>query len=116
MNSHERHRLPPEIISYAVWLYNVFNLSHRDIEDLLSKRGMTLSDETIRLWCIKFRPKYSRRLKRKHRGFGDTFPIAEVFVKINGQQHYLSWSSPNAADHYINLRITAFDEWSRAAA
>jgi len=89
MNTYKRYRFPPEIISYAVWLYHRFNLSHRDIEDLLAERGITVSYESIRLWCIKFGAKYARRLKRKRRGFGDTFYIDEVFVKINGKQHYL---------------------------
>jgi putative transposase len=89
MNTYKRHRFPPDIISYAVWLYYRFNLSHRDIEDLLAERGITVSYETIRLWCIKFGALYSKRLKRKHRGYGDTFYIDEVFVKINGKQHYL---------------------------
>jgi putative transposase len=89
MNTYKRHRFPPDIISYAVWVYYRFNLSHRDVEDLLAERGITVSYETIRSWCIKFGPKYSRRLKRKHQGFGDTFYIDEVFVKINGKQHYL---------------------------
>lgn len=66
MNTYKRHRFPPDIISYAVWHYYRFNLSHRDIEDLLAERGTT---------------------KRKHCGYGDTFYIDEVFVKINGKQH-----------------------------
>ena len=41
------------------------------------------------MWCTKFGAVYARRLKREHRGYGDTFCIAEVFVKINGKQHYL---------------------------
>ena len=89
MNTYKRHRFPPNIISYAVWLYYRFNLSHRDIEDLLAERGITVSREAIRLWCIKFGALYARRLKRKHRGYGDTFYIDEVFVKINCKQHYL---------------------------
>lgn len=89
MNTYKRHRFPPDIISYAVWLYYRFNLSHRDIEDLLAQRGITVSREAIRLWCIKFGAIYSRRLKRKHRGYGDTFYIDEVFIKISGKQHYL---------------------------
>jgi putative transposase len=36
MNTYKRHRFPPDVISYAVWLYYRFNLSHRDIEDLLA--------------------------------------------------------------------------------
>ncbi|MFK8043523.1 MAG: DDE-type integrase/transposase/recombinase, partial [Congregibacter sp.] len=85
----------------TLWLYYRFNLSHRDIEDLLAERGITVSQEAIRLWCpkhslrswgrlcIKFSAIYTRLLKRKHRGYGDTFFIDDVFVKINGKQHYL---------------------------
>ncbi len=86
---YKRHRFPPDIIQYAVWLYHRFNLSHRDIEDLLAERGITVSYEAIRLWCNKFGLKYVRRLKKKHQGYGDTFFIDEVFVKIDGKQHYL---------------------------
>ena len=89
MSTYKRHRFPPDIVSYAVWLYYRFNLSHRDIEDLLAERGITVSYETIRLWCIKFGALYARRLKRRHGGYGDTFYIDEVFVKIKGKQHYL---------------------------
>jgi putative transposase len=80
MKTYKRHRFPPEIISYTVWLYYRFNLSHRDIEDLLAERGGTVSHESIRLWCIKFGTKYALRLKRMHQGYGDTFYIDEVFV------------------------------------
>ena len=58
------------------------NLSHRDIEDFLAERGITFSREAIRLWCIKFGALYARRLKRKHRGYGDTFYIDEVFAGV----------------------------------
>jgi len=36
MNTYKRHRFPSDVISYAVWLYYKFNLSHRDVEDLLA--------------------------------------------------------------------------------
>ena len=86
---YKRHRFPPDIIQYAVWLYHRFNMSHRDIEDLLAERGIEVSYEAIRLWCNKFGPQYAKRLKRKHQGYGDTFYIDEVFVKIQGKQQYL---------------------------
>jgi len=89
MNTYTRHRFPSDVISYAVWLYYKFNLSHRDIEDLLAERGISVSYETIRLWCIKFGSNYAIRLKRKHWGYGDTFFIDEVFIKIDGKQYYL---------------------------
>src|SRR5210317_1173185 len=104
MTIYKRHRFPSDIISYAVWLYYRFNLSHRDIEDLLAERGITVSRETIRLWCIKFGAIYTRRLKRKHRGFGDTFFIDEVFVKINGKQHYL-WRAVDQDGEVVDVYL-----------
>ena len=80
---YKRHRFPPEIIRYAVWLYQKFNPRHRDIEDLLAQRGIKLSYEAIRLWCNKFGTRFARRLRRRHQGYGDTFYIDEVFVKIH---------------------------------
>ena len=89
MNIYKRYRFPSEIIQHAVWLYHRFNLSFRDIEDLLHERAIDVSYEAIRLWCNKFGPEYAKRLKKKRSGFGDIFHIDEVFVKINGVQHYL---------------------------
>ncbi len=43
MNTYKRHRFPPEIISYAVWVYYRFNMSHRDVKDLLAERGIIVS-------------------------------------------------------------------------
>ena len=87
MDTYKRHRFPPDIISHAVWLYYRFNLSHRRcagpfIEDLLAERGIIVTRESIRLWCIKFGAVYARRLKRKHRGYGDTFFIDEEGVAV----------------------------------
>jgi len=106
MNTYKHHRFPSDIISYSVWLYYRFNLSHRDIEDLLAERGITVSREAIRLRCIKFGAIYTRRLKRKHRGYGDTFFIDEVFVKINGKQHYL-WRAVDQDGEIIDVFLQA---------
>jgi putative transposase len=106
MNTYKRHRFPPDIISYAVWLYFRFNLSHRDIEDLLAERGIIVTRESIRLWCIKFGALYARRLKRKYRGYGGTFYIDEVFVKINGRQHYL-WRAVDQDGEVVDVLLQA---------
>ena len=106
MNIYKRHRFPLDIISYAVWLYYRFNLSHRDIEDLLAERGINVSREAIRLWCIKFGAIYTRKLKRKHRGYGDTFYIDEIFVKINGKQHYL-WRAVDQDGEVVDVFLQA---------
>ena len=99
---YKRHRFPPEIIQYAVWIYHRFSLSHRDIEDLLAERGITVSYESIRLWCNKFGLKYVRRLRKKHQGYGDTFFIDEVFVKIDGRQYYL-WRAVDQDGEIVDI-------------
>jgi putative transposase len=103
---YKRHRVPPEIIRYAVWLYNRFNLSHRDIEDLLAERGITVSYEPIRLWCNKFGPKYAKRLKKRHQGFGDTLYIDEALVIIGGKQQYL-WRAVDQDGELVDVFLQA---------
>lgn len=50
MNTHKRHRFLSDTIRFTVWLYYRFNLSHRDIKDLLTERGIIVNREPIRLW------------------------------------------------------------------
>ena len=78
-------RFPPEIISYAVWLNYRFSLSFRDVEDLLAQRGVIVSYESVRRWCLKFGPKYGRSLKRREGRLGDMWHVDEVFITIRGQ-------------------------------
>ena len=49
---------------------------------------------------------YARRLKRKHRGYGDTFFIDEVFVKINGKQNYL-WRAVDQDGEVVDVYLQA---------
>ena len=101
------------MISYAVWLYYRFNLSHRDIEDLLADRGVIVTRESIRHWCIKFGAIYARRLKRRHYGCGDTFYIDGVFIKINGKLHYL-WRAVDQDGEVVDVYLQAKRDGSAA--
>jgi putative transposase len=113
MNTYKLHRFPPDIISYTVWLCYRFNLSHRDIEDLLAERGITVSYETIRWWCFKFGAPYATILKRKHRGHGDTFYIDEVFVKVDGKLHYL-WRAVDQDGEGVDVYLQEKTQFSTA--
>ena len=62
---YHRHRFPTEIISHCVWLYFRFALSFRDVEEMLAMRGVSLSYETVREWCIKFGQTYANGLRHK---------------------------------------------------
>ena len=101
MNTYKQHRFPPDIISYAVWLYHRFNLSHGDIEDHLAERGITVSRESERGMRRFKSPKQAQRFLGVH---------AAVYNLINLGRHLVS------ADHYRNLGTSAFNNWKSAVA
>src|ERR1700749_4625355 len=86
---HHRHRFPAEIINHAGWLYYVFSLSLRDVELILAERGIVVSYETVRRWCKKFAASFADRLRRRRPRPGDKWHLDEVFIRIEGVQHYL---------------------------
>lgn len=86
------HRFPQEIISHAVWLYYRFSLSYRDVEELLAARGIVVTYETVRQWCLKFGQQYANQLRRRRPKTGDKWHLDEVFLKINGKPSYLWWA------------------------
>ena len=99
--SYRGYRFPPEIISHAVWLYQRFGLSFRDVEDLLAERGITVTYEAIRQWCRTFGLDYARRLRGR---LGDTWYLDEVFVKILGRLQYL-WRAVDENGDAIDILV-----------
>jgi len=90
----------PEIIRLAVMMYVRFPLSLRNVEDLLHERGIDISHETVRFWWNRFGPMFAAEIRRKRvqqtRSYSNwQWHLDEVFVKINGELHYL-W---RAVDH-----------------
>ena len=84
----------PEIIRLAVMMYVRFPLSLRNVENLLHERGIEVSHETIRFWWNRFGPIFAAELRKKRKGrmralSGCRWHLDEVFVKINGERHYL---------------------------
>lgn len=84
------HRFPAVVISQAVRWYFRFQLSLRDIEELLFERGVVVSYETIRRWCDKFGASFAQRAKGARRKPGSTWHLDEMFVTLRGEP-YLLW-------------------------
>ena len=90
----------PEVIRTAVMLYIRYPLSLRNVEDLLFERGYEISHETVRFWWNRFGPMFAAEIRKKRvqrmRQFTHwRWHLDEMYVKINGQMHYL-W---RAIDH-----------------
>jgi len=104
LSLYHRHRFPAEIISHCVWLYFRFPLSFRDIEEMLAMRGVKLSYETIREWTLKFGQTYTNGLLRRSPRPGDRWHLDEVFLKINGQLHYL-WRAVDQDGDVLDILV-----------
>ena len=104
VSRYHRHHFPSEIISHSVWLYFRFALSFRDVEEMLAMRGVTLSYETIREWCLKFGQAYANGLRRRSPRPGDRWHLDEVFLKINGRLHYL-WRAVDQDGDVLDILV-----------
>jgi len=102
--SYARHRFPPDIIQYAVWLYFRFPLSFRDVEDLLAERGIDASYETVRRWALKFGQSYAHKLRRTRPRPNDRWHLDEVFVSINGKRMYL-WRAVDSEGEVLEILV-----------
>jgi len=90
----------PEVIRLVVMMYVRFPLSLRNVEDLLFERGIDICHETVRHWWNRFGPMFAADIRRQRvsrmRGFRHwRWHLDEMYVKINGELHYL-W---RAVDH-----------------
>jgi putative transposase len=101
---YRRHRFPAEVISHCVWLYFRFSISYRDVEEMMAVRGLTLTYETIRYWCLKFGQTYANGLRRKSPRLGDRWHLDEVFLTINGQVHYL-WRAVDQDGEVLDILV-----------
>ncbi|MCT8974325.1 IS6 family transposase [Microbaculum marinisediminis] len=99
-NSFRYFKTSPEVIRLAVMLYVRFPLSLRNVEDVLHERGIDVCHETVRFWWNRFGPMFASEIRRKRidrmRAVSTwRWHLDEMFVKINGERHYL-W---RAVDH-----------------
>ncbi|MGQ7747048.1 IS6 family transposase [Streptomyces sp. WC2508] len=98
------HRYPVEVISHCVWLYFRFPLSFREVEELMLERGVIVSYETVRRWCLKFGQQYANGLRRRRPQPGDKWHLDEVCIKINGVQKYL-WRAFDQDGNVLDILV-----------
>ncbi len=109
---YRRHRFPIEVVEQCVWLYFRFALSYRDVEEMMAKRGIRLTHETVREWCQKFGALYAAQLRKKRAKIGSKWHLEEVFIKMNGVQHYL-WRAIDEQGATIDILVQPRrDRWA----
>ncbi len=85
----KRHRFPADAIRHAVWLYFRFTLSLRDVEEMMARRGVEVSYETIRCWTIKFGPLFARTLRKRRSAPSPRWHLDEMICTVRGKRMYL---------------------------
>ena len=89
-------------------------LSSRHSSDLLAQRGITVTYETIRQWCLTFGPTCARTLRRRQGRLGDTWYLDELFVKIQGRRRYL-WRAVDQDGDVIDILVQSRRDRQAAA-
>ncbi len=88
-----------EVIRLAVMMYIRYPLSLRQVEDMLFERNIDICHETVRFWWNRFGPMFAGEIRKRrihHHSYSRwRWHLDEVFVRINGETHYL-W---RAVDH-----------------
>ena len=106
MNTYKRHRFPPDIIPLRrLALLSLQSQPQRHRRSTCRTRHHS-SAENRSASGVSSSVALYLRLKRKHRGYGDTFYIDEVFVKINGKQHYL-WRAVDQDGEVVDVYLQA---------
>jgi putative transposase len=100
------------VVEQCVWLYFRFALSYRNVEEMMAKRGVQLTYESVREWCHKFGPLYAAQLQKKRARIGSKWHLDEVFIKMNGVQHYL-WRAVDQNGATIDILVQPRrDRWA----
>jgi putative transposase len=94
----ERHRYPRVIILQAVYFKLRFTLSYRDVEELMSIRGIKVDHSTIQRWVFKFSKEVEKNMHKRKKLVCDSWRMDETYIKVKGRDMYLY----RALDKYGN--------------
>ena len=82
-------RFPVDVIVLAVRWYLRFGLSYRDVEELLSERGVEVDHVTVYRWVLRFAPLLAEAARPCRHAIGDRWQVDETYVKVAGQWRYV---------------------------
>src|SRR5665213_2387879 len=102
--SFKRHRFPPDVIRYAVWLYFRFTLSVGDVEELLAQRRIEVSREAVRCWVIKIGPLIAANQRRHRCAPTGRWHLDKMVVRIRGRRMYL-WRAVDDEGEVLDVLV-----------
>jgi transposase-like protein len=82
-------RFPPEVIVLAVRWYLRFGLSYRDLEELLTERGVEVDHVTVYRWVQRFTPLLADAARPSRHSVGNRWQVDETYMKVAGHWRYV---------------------------
>ncbi|MED4680889.1 IS6 family transposase, partial [Bacillus nitratireducens] len=79
----------PDIILLMVRRYLRYNLSFRDLVEMMEERGLSISHTTIMRWVHQYGPELDKRIRRYLKQINDSWRVDETYIKVKGQWMYL---------------------------
>ena len=95
----------PDIILLTVRWYLRYNLSFRDLVEMMEERGLSMAHTTIMRWVHQYGPELDKRVRRHLKPTNDSWRVDETYVKVKGQWMYLYRavdSEGNTIDFYLS--------------
>ncbi|EOO62010.1 transposase [Bacillus cereus VD196] len=95
----------PDIILFTVRWYLRYNLSFRDLVEMMEERGLSLAHTTIMRWIHQYGPELDKRIRRHLKQTNDSWRVDETYIKVKGQWMYLYRavdSEGNTIDFYLS--------------
>jgi len=78
-----------ELILCAVRWYLRYSLSLRDVEELVTERGLAADHTTIWRWVQRYGPELELRLRRQLKPTNKSWRVDETYIRVNGRWSYL---------------------------
>jgi len=100
----------PDIILLTIRWYLRYNLSFRDLVEMMEERGLSLSHTTIMGWVHQYGPELNERIRKYLKPTNDSWRVDETYLKIKGKKMYLYRavdSEGNTIDFYLSQRRNA---------
>jgi transposase-like protein len=77
------------VILLCVRWYLAYNLSLRNLEEMMAERGISVDHATIHRWIVRYSPELLKRFNRCKRAVTAKWHVDETYIKVRGQWKYL---------------------------
>jgi transposase-like protein len=102
----KRLHYPADVIAQCVRWYLAYSLSLRDLEEIMTERGISVDHSTLHRWVIRLVPLLDKAFRRHKRSVGRRWRLDETYIKVKAQWKYL-YRAVDTTGQTIDFLLTA---------